>query len=162
MMGVRRRWLAGRIPDRPPVFPKIARCRGLREIKDPGPGGLNSLRVRPGRRYRLPSCARDASLTVVERDMLLQLRHGALILLRDLITIEMMAEPAIFELGERDLPAHVMAVLGLADGGGTSLDGLVMRACRLPARSNKGLCAVLAALRRDGTLPAAALEWDLP
>jgi hypothetical protein len=161
-MDVRRWRLAGRVPDRPQVFPKIARCRSPREIRDPGPGGLNSLRVRPGRRYRLPGCARDASLTAGERDMLLRLRNGALILLRDLITIEMMADPAIFELGERDLPAHVMAVLGLADGGATSLDGLVTRACHLPVRSDQGFCAVLAALRRDGTLPAAAREWDLP
>ncbi|MGF1594437.1 MAG: hypothetical protein ACFCUW_14225 [Kiloniellaceae bacterium] len=152
---------AGRILRVPPVFPAPSRFRDPREVKDPGPRGLNSLRVRPRRRYRLPVCARDATLTALDRDMLLQLRHGGLILLRDLITIEVMAEPAIFELGEQDLPAHVVAALGLASDAGISLDGLLTQACQAPFRGDGGFCTVLAALRRDGTLPAATLEWEL-
>ena len=93
--------------------------------------------------------------------MLLHLHYGRLVLLRDLITIEVMADPAVFEFGEQDLSARVLAMLAIADGGAVSLARLAARAHRLCRLEEKEFRAVLAALRWDGPLPAIAPEWNL-
>jgi hypothetical protein len=132
------------------------------EIRDPGAGGLHSLRIHPGRRYRLPRCAFEALVTAVGRDLLLQLAGGGMVLLRDLISVEVMADPPVFEVGEHDLPAGLVAVLGLAGGGATPLCGLFSGSARQLLRAGVDLSGVLAALQRDGLLPVeTAPEWRL-
>lgn len=132
-------------------------------MRDPGAGGLNSHRVRPGRRYRLPEAALQARVTPFGRDLLLQLRHGGLLLLRDLITVEAMADPAVFQVGARDLLASLVAVLALSEGGGFPLQALCAAPrCRSVVPPGE-LARNLAVLRRDGTLPpSTAPEWNLP
>lgn len=135
---------------------------GCRVVRDPGAGGLNSQRLRPGCRYCLPEAALEARVSAVDRDLLLQLPHGGLLLLRDLITVEAMANPPVFEVGARDLPASLAAVLALAEGGGAPLWALYSRSPSPSPPPKRDLGPVIAALRRDGILPPAeSPEWDL-
>lgn len=139
-------------------------CAGVcHEVRDPGAGGLNSQRIRPGRRYGLPEAALQARVTPFDRDLLLQLRHGGLLLLRDLITVEVMADPAVFQVGARDFLASLVAALALSEGGGASLQALCGRPCCRSLVPPRELVRTLAGLRHDGTLPPpTAPEWNLP
>lgn len=132
------------------------------EVRDPGAGGLHSLRVCPGARYRLPGSALSALVSIIGRDLLLRLASGGMILLRDLISVETMGNPPVLEFGEHDLSAHVVAVLGLASDGRTTMDVLVSLYERPRYLHDRSLSAVLAKLRRDGVLPQTpASEWNL-
>ncbi|WP_193367596.1 hypothetical protein [Pelagibius marinus] len=137
-------------------------ARGCRDVRDPGAGGLNTQRIPPRCPYRLPASALQARVSAVDRDLLLQLPHGGLLLLRDLITVEAMADPPVFEVGARDLLASLAAVLALAEGGGAPLWSLYSRSPSPSPPPKRDLGPVIAALRRDGILPEAeSPEWDL-
>lgn len=134
-----------------------------REIADPGAGGLSGRRIRPGRRYVLPEAALHARVTPIERDLLLLLHHGGLLLLREVITVEVMADPPVFQIGARDFLASLLAVLALADGGGATLQALCTGVARPASSPPQGIGPALRSLRRDGILPPSGVaEWDLP
>ena len=103
-----------------------------------------------------------ARVTPIERDLLLQLHHGGLLLLREVITVEVMADPPVFQIGAKDFQASLLAVLALADGGGATLQALCTGVAR-PASPPQGLGPAVRTLRRDGILPPSRVaEWDLP
>ena len=161
LCGGQYRWSNGSAVMLFSLRPEEARQRCFSAIQDPGKGGLNSLRVRPGQRYRLPETVLDAEVTALEHDLLFRCLPGGQILLRDLFTVEVMTNPPIIEIGDRDVSAAVLAALGLEDASGTRLRSfLKIGSCTL-ALPHKDCSLTLAALREEGILSLVNNDWCL-
>lgn len=132
---------------------KDGRTPGTQQVRQPAQSQVLAVQLKPGLRYRLPDVAAKARVFVHNRDLLLRCASGGCLRLHDLITVEAMANPPVFELRERDLLASVIGVMALAHGDGATLEKLIKLSADVAAISGDSHCTALRALMRDGTLP---------
>lgn len=126
---------------------------GVQQVPQPEENQALAVQLKPGARYRLPTSTASALVFVKDRDLLLAFDSGGCLQLCDLITIEAMANPPVFELGERDLLASVIGVLALAHGDGATLAKLIKLSIDVVSVFGDSHCAALRVLMRDGSLP---------